>query len=812
MAEIPGLGELWEQTLGDPRVCIAVLDGPVDLSHPAFQGADLTQVSLEEVNSSSHVASDHGTHVASIIFGQHDSRVKGIAPRCRGVIVPIFDYDEGGSLVPSSEERLAKAIRVALRHGANIINISGGQFSPSGEAEGDLQAAVAECEGRAMIVAAAGNDGCDCLHVPGAMPSVLAVGAMDLQGEPLPFSNWGEAYREHGVLAPGEHILGASFGGQVAEHTGTSFATPIVSGVAALVLSSIIKTEPMPKPSALRGALLQSAIDCEIQPTSDCSKLLSGRLHVSGVLKALKRGPSEMHETAYTESTDVSAPQASAPSQPQFVQPQPVQPQPVQPPLGQIEASGQIDPSDCGCGGGKAQPVYAIGEISYDFTSLSRMNSLQQSLGILTSTGAQLQVQNPLDFARHLCGFTEYRLQAASGLLKEHATNDAGLFELTIESGEKLGETDGYLDDNDDYRRILLRGVKQRTRVDTHAPFGPWQPFLEDQALPIGFIDASTFFLRTAGAAPPDYAEYDFKNATWVLPRDIDHTRDDPPRVHPAHGYDAQAVVWKLRRGATNMYAIKPGGNYSEDAYDELAEFLLEGLGFSRDGLDIYYYDTPGGRQYWTANWDPSYNSDQYLEQRVDRYPDTQGRNLEKSQRVSIPGVTGGQVTIVSGETLTEIVPDMRGTHSWSFVNMHRLINDTILASTDAAVHESMHHIMSRFDDLIMHLDEVVRNRGLSPQDRALNYAATHLVNILPSLGSDLVVKKDGIVSTFELDGVGTPVKSSIGPPGSDCWEVSIAFFNPDNAFAARVIIAQAIDVSDIIPYRVEEPKKYRRR
>ncbi|MBI2477350.1 MAG: S8 family serine peptidase, partial [Planctomycetia bacterium] len=433
VAQIPGLQQLWAQTLGDPRICIAVLDGPVDLSHPVFRGAALSQVSVGDVNQSSRVVSDHGTHVASIIFGQHHSRVKGIAPRCRGLIVPIFDYAQDGSLKPSSQERLAQAIRTALHYGANIINISGGQFTSDGQASDDLMAAVAQCEGKAIIIAAAGNDGCNCLHLPGALPSVLAVGAMNVQGEPLPFSNWGEAYREQGVLAPGEQILGASLDGRVARYTGTSFATPIVSGIAGLALSAVIQSEQIPRPSVLRGAILQSAIDCKIQPTSDCSKLLSGRLNVSGVVKALQRGSHEMHEMTYSEAADVSVLAVSTPSQ--------------------VEASG------CGCGcSGKSQPVYAIGEIDYDFLSLSRLNSLQQTMATLSSTRQQLSVQNRLDFARHLCGFEERQLEVASGLLSWNSGTptvtvggDTG-FKLQVASGDDLIA-------DDDYRRILIHGV-----------------------------------------------------------------------------------------------------------------------------------------------------------------------------------------------------------------------------------------------------------------------------------------------------------------------------------------------------------------
>ena len=100
-----------------------------------------------------------------------------------------------------------------MRGGARIeignSTISGGQLTDFGEVEAWLENAVNLCKANnVLIVAAAGNDGCDCLHVPAALPTVLAVGAMDAQGKPLDFSNWGEAYQSQGLLAPGENILG----------------------------------------------------------------------------------------------------------------------------------------------------------------------------------------------------------------------------------------------------------------------------------------------------------------------------------------------------------------------------------------------------------------------------------------------------------------------------------------------------------------------------------------------------------------------------------------------------------------------------
>lgn len=237
VSTIAGLEELWAETLGDSRICVAILDGPVDQSHPSLAAANLTRLeTLVSGVAGQGPASQHGTHIASVIFGQLDGPIKGIAPQCRGLIVPIFRDGAQGSIAPCSQLDLARAITQAAQAGAHIINISGGEFSPSGTAHPLLVDVVENCaEDNVLIIAAAGNEGCECLHIPGALPSVLAVGAMNSQGLPLEASNWGERYQTQGILALGENIQGASSGGGTVMHSGTSYATPIVSGIAALL-------------------------------------------------------------------------------------------------------------------------------------------------------------------------------------------------------------------------------------------------------------------------------------------------------------------------------------------------------------------------------------------------------------------------------------------------------------------------------------------------------------------------------------------------------------------------------------------------
>jgi cyanobactin maturation PatA/PatG family protease len=429
---LPQLKSLWDESIGVPGVCVAVLDGPVDQSHSCFDGANLTRLpTLVSGVADRGSASQHGTHVASVIFGQHDSPVPGIAPNCRGLIVPVFTDGREGGLAPCSQIDLARAITQAVEQGANVINISGGQLAASAESDRLLANAVRLCqENNVLIVAAAGNDGCDCLHVPAALESVLAVGAMDAQGNPIGFSNWGKAYQNQGILALGENILGAIPGGGTAAKTGTSFATPIVSGIVALLLSIQRQRGENPDPHAIRDAILQSALPCNQPKSLDSRRCLVGTLNIPGAYALITKGeikqvsnekpeeamlqPSEADNTiehlqpseainlrleqpvpqssgigvqAAEAKTSTSVPTAmSMETNPMMVTPSNAKTPSVTP----SGANG-----DCGCGGGgPMQLVYALGELGTDFGTEARRDSFTQAMPPNTSLLDYL-AQNP---------------------------------------------------------------------------------------------------------------------------------------------------------------------------------------------------------------------------------------------------------------------------------------------------------------------------------------------------------------------------------------------------------------------------------
>ncbi len=397
---IDGLTTLWAETLGDPRICIAVLDGPVDVAHPSLRAADLTVLdTLASARASRGSALSHGTFTASVIFGQPHTPIQGVAPRCRGLIVPIFADGPAGSVVPCSQLDLARAITQAVQAGANVLNISAGEYSPSGKAYPLLADTVRRCaDNNILIVAAAGNDGCDCVHVPGALGFVLAVGAMNTSGQPLAFSNWGETYQSQGLLAPGENIPGAAPGGSTTTQTGTSAAASIVSGIAGLLLSVQLKRGARPDACTVRSALLDSAQACAYKPIDDCRRLLAGRLNIPGaaVRVANQKSTPPKHDNRQRRLVAMAS-ELSLPAQP--TNPDTLDAIAIdrlEAPLADDSAklgptgvgataapNAGVSPSACGCGcSGSAPPqlVYALGMLGYDFGTESRRDSIVEHM------------------------------------------------------------------------------------------------------------------------------------------------------------------------------------------------------------------------------------------------------------------------------------------------------------------------------------------------------------------------------------------------------------------------------------------------
>jgi cyanobactin maturation PatA/PatG family protease len=284
---LPGLASLQSETLGSPDICVAVLDGPVDLSHPAFSGANVTAIEMP-VSHDDAADRAHGTHVASVVFGQPGSAAPGVAPRTRGIIVPVHAFRADKTLPAGNPPDLARGIREALDHGANIVLLHGGALSPDAGMLDALAKALARAADRnVLVVVAAVGDGNEHFHVPTAATTVLAVAAEDSEGKLLDFGMWGPTYRDSGIVAPGDEIVGAAPGGGTVAQSGATFAAARLAGVAALLLAVQQSRGQKPDCRAVRAALLQSASPLTADESERGKGVLRGRVDLEAALKLI---------------------------------------------------------------------------------------------------------------------------------------------------------------------------------------------------------------------------------------------------------------------------------------------------------------------------------------------------------------------------------------------------------------------------------------------------------------------------------------------------------------------------------------------
>ena len=292
-----GIEDAWETTQGTPSVTIAVLDTGFELDHPALVDAFAGPAhrAFSSTGSSSRASDDvtvptdpmpgeptldwrwHGTAVAGIIAASVNapSEVAGVAPRCKLLALQVRE--------PMSDTSVAAALQYARQEGAQVVNLSitGGTPHPS------LRQAVVDAWKDGMVLCAAAGNRAPGVSVriryPAQFPEVIAVGASVDDGSPKVDRGAGDERwfsvggPELGVLAPGMGIRTADYTtrdagynrgappGQVGGSsvlwfgrrypwgpqtgdtagnyfhlfTGTSAATPHVSGLAALLASEL---------------------------------------------------------------------------------------------------------------------------------------------------------------------------------------------------------------------------------------------------------------------------------------------------------------------------------------------------------------------------------------------------------------------------------------------------------------------------------------------------------------------------------------------------------------------------------------------
>lgn len=237
----------------------------------------------------------------------------------------------------------------------------------------------------------------------------------------------------------------------------------------------------------------------------------------------------------------------------------------------------------------------------------------------------------------------------------------------------------------------------------------------------------------------------------------------------PANPYDARqmvdylgenlsetkSLIWTLNLELTPVYAIEPAGSFSREVYAVLQD-LLAGQVEAED-------------------------SAAYIE------------------RVSIPGlITGRTVRLFSGQVVPVIEPQSpRGMYGW---HVNTLVSAALEAvgTEQGGDEDQMRRTLSSFLNRIYY---DLRNLGQTSQDRALNFAATNAFQAAQTFS-------EAVGAGMELDSINVS-KSPFCRMDSDCWDVQLKFFDPENSRRAKKVFRFTIDVSDLIPVTLGEVRSW---
>ncbi len=220
----------WPITEGS-TIKVAILDTGIDLDHPDLQDNIKGNVNIIRPKKNGDDDNGHGTHVAGIVAAvDNEIGVIGTGPKISLYAVKVLDKKGIGYL-----SDLIDAIDWCLANNVQVINMS---FGSPADNQSFHEAIIKAHQAGITQITSAGNNGENggAIDFPAKYPETIAVSAIDQYGNFASFSSYGP---EIDLTAPGEDIKSCYIHGSYEIMSGTSMSAPHVTGIAALILTSI---------------------------------------------------------------------------------------------------------------------------------------------------------------------------------------------------------------------------------------------------------------------------------------------------------------------------------------------------------------------------------------------------------------------------------------------------------------------------------------------------------------------------------------------------------------------------------------------
>lgn len=267
-----GTPSAWDSTVGSRSVVVGVCDTGIESSHPDLS-ANLRLPGFNTVDGSTNTepVMSHGTSVAGCIgaVGNNGTGVSGVNWSVSILPVRISNRSDGYAYYSD----MAEGIRWAADEGARVVNLS---YDGAGSSTIDYAARYLRDKGGLLFIAA-GNSGADRSASCPDSPYSLAVGATTSSDTRASYSNYGTFID---CVAPGSSIYTTSTRGGYASVSGTSFASPVAAGVAALVMAA----NPSLSAGEVESCILSTCVD--LGASGDDNVYGHGRVNVAAAVAA----------------------------------------------------------------------------------------------------------------------------------------------------------------------------------------------------------------------------------------------------------------------------------------------------------------------------------------------------------------------------------------------------------------------------------------------------------------------------------------------------------------------------------------------